>query len=53
MISGFEYCKGIARGHSYPGENLPSLSEAIEKQSQRLEEIYKTFKANISSEVSA
>jgi len=53
MIKGFEYCRTIAKGHSYAGENLPSLSEAIEKQGQRLEEIYKNFKAKISTEVPA
>ena len=53
MIKGFEYCKTIAKGHSYPGENLPSLSESIEKQGKRLEEIYANFKARISSEVPA
>ncbi|MBT4033850.1 MAG: hypothetical protein HOB84_09000 [Candidatus Marinimicrobia bacterium] len=53
MIKGFEYCKTISTGHSYPGENLPSLSEAIEKQGRRLEEIYNAFKSKISTEVSA
>lgn len=50
MIKGFEYCKTIAKGHAYPGENLPSLSEAIEKQGQRLEEMYSKFKIRINSE---
>ena len=53
MNRGFEYCKSIAKGMSYPGENLPSLSEAIEKQGKRLEEIYDNFKAKISQEIPA
>lgn len=53
MIKGFDYCKTLARGHSYPGENLPSLSEAIEKQGERLEKMYAKFKARISTEVPA
>ena len=53
MTKGFEYCKSIAKSVSYPGENLPSLSEAIDKQGARLEEIYQNFKAKINSEVTA
>jgi len=53
MVKGFEYCKTMAKGHSYPGENMPSLSEAIEKQGRRLEEIYQTFRAKINTEVTA
>lgn len=53
MTRGFDYCKSIAKSMSYPGENLPSLSEAVEKQGARLEEIYQNFKARINSEVTA
>jgi len=51
MQNGFEYCKSIAKSVAFKGENLPSLSEAIEKQGKRLEEIYQNFKMKISEEV--
>lgn len=53
MIKGFAYCKTLAKGHSYPGENLPSLSKAIEQQGERLEKMYAKFKARINTEVPA
>jgi hypothetical protein len=51
MQKGFEYCKSIAKGVAFKGENLPSLSSAIEKQGKRLEDMYQSFKSSISEEV--
>lgn len=45
MKNGLEYCRSIASGKAFTGENLKSLSEAIEYQGQRLEEIFENFKA--------
>ncbi|MCF6238262.1 MAG: hypothetical protein L3J79_05535, partial [Candidatus Marinimicrobia bacterium] len=53
MQRGFEYCKDLARGIAFQGENLPSLSEAIEKQGQRLDKFYQNFKARVSDEIPA
>ncbi len=53
MIKGFEYCKDIAKDVAYPGENLQSLSEAIEQQGKHLEELYQNFVARINSKVLA
>ena len=48
MQAGFEFCKQLAKDVAYPGENLPSLSEAIDKQGKRLEIFYQNFRARIS-----
>jgi len=53
MIKGFEYCKDIAKDVAYPGENLQSLSEAVEQQGKHLEELYRNFVARINSKVLA
>jgi len=48
MKEGLEYCRSLATGKPFTGENLASISEAIEKQGRRLEEIFANFKARIS-----
>ncbi len=53
MQNGFEYCKQIAQDIAYQGENLPSLSKAIEQQGKRLDDFYQSFKARISEEATA
>jgi len=53
MQKGLEYCKTIARSIAFKGENLASLSKAVEKQGQRLEEFYQSFKMQISEETSS
>ncbi len=50
MQAGFDFCKQIAKDIAYHGENLPSLSEAIDKQGKRLDEFYENFKAQIKVE---
>lgn len=50
MQKGFDYCRQIARDIAFKGENLPSLSEAVEKQGKRLQDFYENFKAKISDE---
>ncbi|MEA3288274.1 MAG: hypothetical protein U9Q77_13005 [Candidatus Marinimicrobia bacterium] len=47
MQAGFDFCRQLAREVAYQGENLPSLSEAVEVQTRRLEEFYQNFKARI------
>ncbi|MCF7822648.1 MAG: hypothetical protein K9N35_00600 [Candidatus Marinimicrobia bacterium] len=53
MQRGFEFCKSIAKSVAFKGENLPSLSEAIEKHGKRLEEIYQNFKLRVGEEVTS
>lgn len=50
MQNGLDYCKQIAKDIAYQGENLPSLSEAIEQQGKRLDDFYKSFIARIKDE---
>ncbi|NQV14654.1 hypothetical protein HQ531_04285 [bacterium] len=50
MQRGFDFCKQIARDIAFKGENLPSLSEAVEKQGKRLQEFYDNFIEKINSE---
>ena len=50
LQSGLAYCREIAQDMAYKGENLPSISEAIETQGKRLEEFYHFFISKIGME---
>jgi len=53
MQTGLEYCKEIAQEVAYKGENLPSISEAVETHGNRLEKFYQKFKSKLGVETPA
>lgn len=53
MQAGLEYCREIAEEVAYKGENLPSISEAVETQGNRLEMFYQKFKSKLGVETPA
>jgi hypothetical protein len=46
LEQGLEFCLEIAQKPPYPGENLKSISDCIEKQRGRLNRIYSRFNEN-------
>jgi len=53
MQTGLDYCKEIAQEVAYKGENLPSISEAVETHGDRLEKFYQQFKSKLGVETPA
>jgi hypothetical protein len=49
MKEGLDFCRTLAKSKPFKGENMPSISEAIEKQGKRLEEIFANFKQRIAT----
>jgi hypothetical protein len=43
LEQGLDFCLEIARKPPYPGENLKSISDCVEKQRSRLNQIYSRF----------
>jgi hypothetical protein len=44
LEQGLDFCLDIARKPPYPGENLKSISDCVEKQRSRLNQLYSRFK---------
>ncbi|MBI4842967.1 MAG: hypothetical protein HY809_01395 [Nitrospirae bacterium] len=44
-----QFCAEISKGEAYPGENLRSLADYVEKQGQRFELIYEKFQKKAGS----
>jgi hypothetical protein len=46
LEQGLDFCLEIAKKPPYPGENLKSISDCVEKQRSRLDRIYSRFNEN-------